>query len=193
MVEGREGGRDEEGADGTVFFAAKWQRARAESEHLPLLPRRRAQENHRLLSSPKQKAHPPADTDRQSVAARRGAARLSRAQFLISYLSLAPRPLPPTAVSSSSRYIRFLYPPVGTVRVLQDFQFWQMARAEQKDQFPPLSSHLLRRSFVESRPMKLLARDKLVNSKRSSLISLKRNGTLHDRHGTKRSFLSIRI
>lgn len=69
MVEGREGGRDEEGADGTVFFAAKWQRARAESEHLPLLPRRRAQENHRLLSSPKQKAHPPADTDRQSVAA----------------------------------------------------------------------------------------------------------------------------
>lgn len=188
MVEGREGGRDEEGADGTVFFAAKWQRARAESEHLPLLPRRRAQENHRLLSSPKQKAHPPADTDRQSVAA-----RLSRAQFLISYLSLAPRPLPPTPVSSSSSYIRFLYPPVGTVRVLQDFQFWQMARAGQKDQFPPLSSHLLRRSFVESRPMKLLARDKLVNSKRSSPISLKRNGTFHDRHGTKRSFLSIRI
>lgn len=58
---------------------------------------------------------------------------------------------------------------------------------------PPLSSHLLRRSFVESRPMELLARDKLVNSKRSSLISLKRNGTFHDRHGTKRSFLSIRV
>lgn len=102
-----------------------------------------------------------------------------------------PCPLPPG--SSSSSYIRFLYPPVGTARVLQDFQFWQMARAEQKDQFPPLSSHLLRRSFVEPRPMKLLARDKLVNSKRSSPISLKRNGTFHDRHGTKRSFLSIRI
>lgn len=190
MVEGREGGRDEEGADGTVFFAAKWQRARAESEHLPLLPRRRAQENHRLLSSPKQKAHPPADTDRQSVAARRGSP-VPSFLFRIFPWRRVPCPLPP-APPHPATSVSFI-PPSARPRVLQDFQFWQMARAEQKDQSPPLSSHLLRRSFVESRPMKLLARDKLVNSKRSSPISLKRNGTFHDRHGTKRSFLSIRI
>lgn len=68
--------------------------APTESEHLPLLPRRRAQENHRLLSSPRQKAHPPTDTDWQSVAALPGPV-----SYFVSFLVLcvpcpSPRLLP---------------------------------------------------------------------------------------------------
>lgn len=102
--------------------------APTESEHLPLLPRRRAQENHRLLSAPRQKAHPPADTDRQSVAA-----LPSPVSYFVSFAERCV-PCPPLLSSSFHSYIRFLYPPAGTARVLQDFQFWQMARAGQKDQ-----------------------------------------------------------
>jgi len=104
--------------------------APTESEHLPLLPRSRAQENHRLFSSlARQKAHPPTDTE-PAVGVCRGP------QFLISYLfrsAVLRHPPPPPATSVSS-----FIPRRGT---LQDFQFWQMARARQKDH--PLSSVLL--------------------------------------------------
>lgn len=104
--------------------------APTESEHLPLLPRRRAQENHRLLSSPRQKAHPPTDTDRQSVAALPGPV-----SYFVSFPGAAS-PAPSRLLRLLHSYIRFLYPPASMARVLQDFQFWQMARAGQKDQLP---------------------------------------------------------
>jgi len=113
--------------------------APTESEHLPLLPRRRAQENHRLLLA-RQKAHPPADTNRQS--------RLSRAQFLISYLSRVDR-VRRFPLHSSLRCIRFLSSSIrpaprfsiladGTCRAHKDHPFL----------FPSLSASA---SFVKSR------------------------------------------
>lgn len=82
--------------------------APTESEHLPLLPRRRAQENHRLLSSPRQKAHPPADTDRQSVAALPGPV-----SYFVSFPSAA---FPPSLSTSSpppfiATSVSFIPPP----------------------------------------------------------------------------------
>lgn len=83
--------------------------APTESEHLPLLPRRRAQANHRLLSAPRQKAHPPADTDRQSVAALPGPV-----SYFVSFPSAASpasrlAPLPPHPFIATS--VSFIPPP----------------------------------------------------------------------------------
>lgn len=101
--------------------------APTESEHLPLLPRRRAQENHRLLSFVAKAKGPSSDTDGQSSAALPGPV-----SYFVSFL-----------LPLFHSYIRFLYPPAArrhdAARVLQDFQFWQMARAGQKDQLPLLS------------------------------------------------------
>lgn len=81
--------------------------APTESEHLPLLPRRRAQENHRLLSAPRQKAHPPADTDRQSVAALPGPVSyfVSFAERCVPCLLSS---LPPPFIATS---VSFISPP----------------------------------------------------------------------------------
>lgn len=86
MEEGREGGTKKGQMAPSSSQPSGSGHAPTESEHLPLLPRRRAQENHRLLSSPRQKAHPPADS--QSVAALPGPV-----SYFVSFPGAAP-PLP---------------------------------------------------------------------------------------------------
>lgn len=115
--------------------------APTESEHLPLLPRSRAQENHRLLS--REAKGPSSGRHQPAVGVCRGSVT-GPVSYFVSFPSAVPR------ASPAGVHPFPLSPRRGT---LQDFQFWQMARAEQKDHplfssallFPPLS----RRSFVE--------------------------------------------
>lgn len=86
--------------------------APTESKHLPLLPRRRAQENHRLLSSCQGKRPILRPTP---TASRSRGALPGPVSYFVSFPSVSPPPPPvpcpalPLAVSLHS-YIRFLYP-----------------------------------------------------------------------------------
>lgn len=116
--------------------------APTKSEHLPLLPRRRAQENHRLLSAPKQKAHPPADTDRQSVAALPGPV-----SYFVSFLRPLPLSSLPLFIATSVSFI----PPPARHACSKIFNFgrWHVParRIRPSSLLTPSSAILCRVSF----------------------------------------------
>lgn len=155
--------------------------APTESEHLPLLPRRRAQENHRLLRA--QPTGPSSDppTDRQSVA-------FIALSGLVSYFVSFPSPSCPPSPSPCLISPRFVSPRATSVSFILDTAraprfsiFAQMARAGQKDHLPPAplvasprpppllspSMAVLSRVLVS---MKSLACDKPVNRKSEPIV-----------------------
>lgn len=114
--------------------------APTESEHLPLLPRRKAQERTTDFSARSQQAHPP--THRQTVGRvyrSLGPSFLFRifSEALSSAPATSPRPASSRPASLrfvsprlTSRYIRFLYPRHGACSKIFDFRADGTCRAE---------------------------------------------------------------
>jgi len=160
---------DEEGADGTVFFAAKWQRARANRVGTSAATSQE-ESTREPPTSPRKAKGPSSIRHQQAVAALPGPV-----SYFVSFPSRSRAPLPPPLFLSLHPFPFILGP-------LQDFQFWQMARAAQKDH--PFLFFLLPlrlRLFCKVSSIKPLARDKLVNWKHYA--SSERNGTYLERWG----------
>lgn len=186
-VDGRgQGGRDEEGADGTVFFAAKWQRARANRVGTSAATSQEESTREPPTSLRAKAKGPSSGRHRQAVGrARPGAAQRGSPgpSFLFRIFSRAPpAPSPRPVPSPRPGYIRFLYPPAALARracsKIFNFGRWHVpGRRTSSPLLTPPSAIL----FVESCPTKLLARDKL-----EYLID-------DERHVSQTSFLSFRI
>lgn len=181
-------GRDEEGADGTVFFAAKWQRARANRVGTSAATSQEESTREPPTSLLAKAKGPSSGRHRQAVG--RGSPGPSFL-FRIFPCPLPPPPFPVLFVSSIATSVSFISPPTRRACYkIFNFGRWHVPgrRISSSSLLTPL---LLRRFFVEPRLMKLLACDKLVNWKRSSPISSMRNDTFHDQCRTKRSFFFL--
>lgn len=130
----RRNGGNEEGADGTVFFAAKWQRARANRVGTSAATSQEESTREPPTSPRSQQAHPP--THRQQTVGR--VYRSLGPSFLFRIFS-EPLPLscrhhhlsPRLATFClASRYIRFLYPRHGACSKIFDFRADGTCRAE---------------------------------------------------------------
>lgn len=129
----RRNGGNEEGADGTVFFAAKWQRARANRVGTSAATSQEESTREPPTSLRSQQAHPP--THRQIVG------RVYRSLGPSFLFRIFSEPLPchhhhhhdsPRLATFrlASRYIRFLYPRHGACSKIFDFRADGTCRAE---------------------------------------------------------------
>lgn len=143
--------------------------APTESKHLPLLPRRRAQENHRLLSSCQGKRPILRPTP---TASRSRGALPGPVSYFVSFPSVSPPPrsLAPPCPSPSpfiATSVSFI-PPAGTAARAPRFSILADGTCRAEGSAPLLSSHFPCRSFVE--PDKT-ARTRQINWERTSAIS----------------------